>query len=257
MGSDLFLIEKRDHIAQITINRPEKMNAFSRQMNFDFLRILDEIDQDESTHAVILTGKGRAFCTGHDLSDPPEPPAFRLSRHAGGRQFGKICDKLINLRQPIVAAIGGWCAAGGLGFAICCDLLIAGDDAFFYTPQIVYGYPSMPGIGALLNSYVSVAWVKDMILGRRKVDAQTAERIGLVSRVVPRAKLLDEAWDAANKLAEVPPDIMAMQREMMNKIWVGVTGTYAAMYAGRHTAIAGHSLPDWEEREAGWKKILR
>ena len=96
-----------------------------------------------------------------------------------------------------------------------------------------------------------------MILGARQVDAQTAERIGLVSRVVPKDRLLAEAWEAAEKLAEVPPDIMAMQREMMNRVWLAGTGVEIAMAAGHHTAIAGHSLPDWEEREANWKSITR
>ena len=105
--------------------------------------------------------------------------------------------------------------------------------------------------------YTSMAWTKDMILRRRKIDAATAERIGLVSQIVPRDELEAEAWKAAVELAEVPADIMTMQREMMNKLWLNVTGVEAAMRAGRHTAIAGHSLPDWEEREANWKTIKR
>ena len=156
-----------------------------------------------------------------------------------------------------MCAVNGWCAAGGLGFALCCDIIIASEDANFYNPQLAFGYPSLPGIGALLYQFVSVAWAKDMILGARRVDAQTAERIGLVSRVVPKDRLLAEAWETAEKLAEVPPDIMAMQREMMNRVWLAGTGVEIAMAAGHHTAIAGHSLPDWEEREANWKSITR
>ena len=157
----------------------------------------------------------------------------------------------------MVAAINGWCAAGGLGFALCCDIQMCSDDAQFYTPQLAYGYPSMPGIGAMFMMYTSMAWTKDMILRRRKEDAATAERIGLVSQIVPKDELKAEAWKAAVDLAQVPPDIMTMQREMMNKIWLSATGIEAAMRAGRHTAVAGHSLPDWEEREANWKTIKR
>ena len=250
-------LEKRDHVALLTFNRPEKLNAFRRQTNLEVLEALDNIENDDDVHCVILTGSGRAFSTGHDLNDVPEAPDKRLGWNTGGRQYGRICFKLLHLRQPVVAAINGWCSAGGVGVALACDILMASDDAQFYMPQIAYGYPSMPGVGALFTMYTSIAWTKDMILRRRKIDAATAERIGLVSQVVPREQLMDEAWKAASELAEVPPDIMMMQREMMNRMWMGVTGVETAMFSGRHTAIAGHSLPDWEEREANWKTIKR
>ena len=118
-----------------------------------------------------------------------------------GRDYGRICFKLLHLRQPVVAAINGWCAAGGVGIALACDILMCSDDAQFYMPQLAYGYPSMPGIGALFMMYTSIAWTKDMILRRRKIDAATAERIGLVSQIVPRDDLEEEAWKAAVELA--------------------------------------------------------
>ena len=251
------ILEKKDHVATITVNRPEKLGAFRDHTNFEMLEALDDIENDDSIHAVIFTGQGRGFCTGHDMGEPPEPPEFRLGRNARGKRFGDVCNALLHSRKPVVCAINGWCAAGGLGFALCCDIIIASEDANFYNPQLAFGYPSLPGIGALLYQFVSVAWAKDMILGARQVDAQTAERIGLVSRVVPKDRLLAEAWETAEKLAEVPPDIMAMQREMMNRVWLAGTGVEIAMAAGHHTAIAGHSLPDWEEREANWKSITR
>ena len=247
------IVEKRDHIATLTFNRPAKRNAFRAQTNVEILEALEDIHNDEDIHAVILTGAGHSFSTGHDLSEGPEDPRYRLSRKARGRSFGEILTKLMHMNQPVVAAINGWCVAGGVGFALASDILIASDDMVIYMPQIVYDYPSMPGVGALFALYTSMAWTKDMILCRRKVDAVTAERIGIVSRVVPREKLMDEAWDAASKIAEVSPDIMAMEREMMNRVWIGVTGIETAIASGRHTAIAGHSLPGWEEKEANWK----
>ena len=188
------ILEKKDHVATITVNRPEKLGAFRDHTNFEMLEALDDIENDDSIHAVIFTGQGRGFCTGHDMGEPPEPPEFRLGRNARGKRFGDICNALLHSRKPVVCAINGWCAAGGLGFALCCDIIIASEDANFYNPQLAFGYPSLPGIGALLYQFVSVAWAKDMILGARQVDAQTAERIGLVSRVVPKDRLLAEAW---------------------------------------------------------------
>ena len=247
------IVEKRDHIATVTFNRPEKRNAFRLQTNIELLEALDDIHNDEDVYAVILTGAGQAFSTGHDLSDPPQDSRAWLSRKSSGRAHFDIVKKIMHINQPVVAAINGWCAAGGVGFALACDILIAADDMVIYMPQIVYDYPSMPGTGALFSLYTSMAWTKDMILCRRKVDAVTAERIGLVSRVVPREKLMEEAWDAASKIAEVSPDIMAMEREMMNRVWIGVTGVEMAIDSGRHTAIAGHSFPGWEKKEANWK----
>ena len=245
------IVEKRDHIATVTFNRPEKRNAFRVQTNVELVEALDDIHNDEDVYAVILTGAGQAFSTGHDLNERQEDPAYRLSRKAKARRAPY--EKIMHMNQPVVAAINGWCVAGGVGIALACDILIAADDTVFYMPQIVYNYPSMPGPGALFALYTSMAWTKDMILCRKKVDAVTAERIGIVSRVVPREKLMEEAWDAASKIAEVSPDIMAMEKEMMNRVWVGATGVYTALDSGRHTAIAGHSLPGWEEKEASWK----
>ena len=247
------IVEKRDHIATVTFNRPEKRNAFRAQTNIEMLEALEEIHNDEDVHAVILTGAGQAFSTGHDLNERQTDPNYRLSRKARANSYTEICLKIMHINQPVVAAINGWCAAGGVGVALACDVLIAADDMVIYMPQIVYNYPSMPGVGALFSLHTSMAWTKDMILCRRKVDAVTAERIGIVSRVVPREKLMEEAWDAASKIAEVSPDIMAMEKEMMNRVWIGVTGVEMAMASGRHTAIAGHSLPGWEEKEANWK----
>ena len=243
------IVEKRDHIATVTFNRPEKRNAFRVQTNLEFLEALDNIHNDEDVYAVILTGAGHSFSTGHDLNE--QQRASFGTREAKRR--GGMSEKIMHMNQPVVAAINGWCVAGGVGVALACDILIAADDMVIYMPQIVYNYPSMPGVGALFALHTSMAWTKDMILCRRKVDAVTAERIGIVSRVVPREKLMEEAWDAASKIAEVSPDIMAMEREMMNRVWIGATGVELAMASGRHTAIAGHSLPGWEEKEANWK----
>ena len=257
MGYVDLLIEVRDRVALVQFNLPEKLNAFRDQTNFELLDALNTIERDEAIHAVILTGKGRGFCTGHDLSEAAEPPAIRLGRNARGLKYAEVCEKILHLRQPVVAAINGWCVAGGVGIAICSDILIASDDAKFSMSQIAYGYPSMPGVGAMLLPYVSTAWVKDMILGQREIDSITADRIGLVSRVVRQEDLVKEAWEVALKLAAVPPDIMAMQREMMNRVWLAATGVQMSMLAGRHTAIAGHSLPDWEAKEANWKTTVK
>ena len=249
------IIEKRDHIAVMTFNRPEKLNAFRNSTNLEMLQALEQIDKDEDVHALILTGKGRGFCTGHDMNEPPQALEVRISRQSSGRKHFDICEALLHLRQPVVAAINGWCAAGGLGFALCCDVLVASEEAQFYNPQIAFGYPSLPGIGAMLYRFTSIANTKDIILARRKIDASTALRMGLVSRVVPKGRLMDEAWGIAAKMAAVPPDIMAMQREMMNRVWLAVTGVELGLISGTDTAVAGHSLPDWEEREASWKTI--
>ncbi|MBI4308478.1 MAG: enoyl-CoA hydratase/isomerase family protein [Chloroflexi bacterium] len=246
-------LKKSEHIAVLTVNRPEKLNALRTQTALELKAALEEIDQDEEVYAVILTGEGRSFGSGHDTAEPPPGMDVWLSRRSPGRVYTDVCEKLFHLHQPIVAAINGWCAGGSVGLALCCDILIAADDARFYIPQIAYGYPSMPGVGILLYWFCSPAWAKDIILGRRQVDAATAQGIGLVSRVVPRDKLMDEAWTAAQTLAEVPPDIMSMQREMMNRIWVGMSGIEAAFYSGKHTSIAGHAHPNWQSRETNWK----
>lgn len=247
------LVETRENVAVLTMNRPKKLNAVRTQTALEMKAALEEIDRDEKIFCVILTGAGSSFSTGHDTGEPPGDDHTWLSRRSPGRVYTEVCETLLRLRQPVVAAVNGWCAGGALGVVLSCDILIAAEDAKFYLPQIAYGYPSMPATGVLVYRFCSVAWAKDIIMARRKIDATTAERIGLVSRVVPRDRLMDEAWTVAKELCVVPPDIMAMQREMMNRIWLSMGGVDAAMASGKHTSIAGHTYPGWQAREAGWK----
>ena len=247
------LVEKTGTIAVLTMNRPKKLNALRTQTGLEMKDALENIDRDEGIHCVILTGAGGNFSSGHDTQEPSPDASVWLSRHSPGRIYTDICEMLLRLRQPVVAAINGWCAGGGIGLALSCDILIAADDMRIYVPQIAYGYPSLPATGVLLYRFCSAAWAKDIIMGRRKVDAATALQIGLVTRVVPQDQLMHEARQAAEGLASVPPDIMAMQREVMNRIWLSMGGLDAAMVSGRHTSIAGHIHPDWQSREANWK----
>ena len=138
------IVEKRDHVATITFNRPERLNAFRRHTYpRDVGGPWPTSTPTRMSHSVILAANGRGFCTGHDMGEAPQPPELRLSRHARpGASTPTSARRCFQLRQPLVAAINGWCAAGGFGFALCCDILIAGEEARFYNPQIKFGYPS-------------------------------------------------------------------------------------------------------------------
>ena len=197
-------VHQTEAITTIRLNRPEKLNAVDREM-LDMLDAeVNRLHQDESVRVVVLEGSGeRAFCVGADLNHIATfaPADIRKWVNDGNR----VLSRLANLPVPVIAAVHGYAVGGGLEFALACDLRVASEDSSFGLPEITHGwFPGWGGTHRLLN-VIGEAKAKEMVLLGERIDAPTAQALGLVNRVVPRENLTDEVQQIAESLAQKSP----------------------------------------------------
>jgi 2-(1,2-epoxy-1,2-dihydrophenyl)acetyl-CoA isomerase len=205
MTYQTLILQKEDGVATITLNRPDKLNAWNIQLITEVIKALDEIDQDDTARTVILTGAGRAFCAGGDLS----LPLFDMTGYSPEMKdfFHKVnmiplCLK--NLRKPVIAAVNGPAMGAGCAMAMACDIIIASEVATFGTAFVNVGYHPDAGASYFLPRLVGVNKACELIFTGKTIDASEAERIGLVNQVVPADALLATAKELAVRLANGP-----------------------------------------------------
>jgi len=211
----------RPHVSLITLNRPERMNALSFETVQPLHDAILEVGADNDTWVVVLTGAGRGFCSGLDLEDhgiPPNIAGLPMSRIATRAMaiFSDLVPAMRNIPQPVVGAINGPSYGGGLCLAVACDIRLAATSATFCGAGIKNGLTGTElGISWILPRAIGAAHAFELILTGREVDAKEAERIGLVSRVVPDAKLLDAALDVADQICAHSPHGVAMTKRVL------------------------------------------
>ena len=195
-------LERLDGVALVTIDRREVLNALSFDLLDALADALDALDADPACRAIVLTGAGvRAFAAGADIKELATQTSTSL---AEGRRF-EVWDRLAAVRTPLIAAVRGFALGGGCELAMTCDMIVAGDDATFGQPEIAIGV--MPGAGGTqrLTRAIGSARAMEMILTGRSIGAVEAERLGLVTRVVPADATLDAALELAARIAAMPP----------------------------------------------------
>lgn len=199
--SDNILVERDGHVGVITISRPEKLNSMTPEMANALVAAVNAFNIDDQIRCVILTGAGeKAFCAGSDirtLDDYETPWAFR--------NRPDYCDAIRALLKPSIAAVNGYAFGGGLETAMTCDIRIASENASFAAPEIKLGWIGGGGMAVNLAHAVGPSNAALMIMTGDPIDAATAERWGLVSRVVPQADLLTEARKIAAAIAARAP----------------------------------------------------
>ena len=213
MPFETILIEKRDRVGLITLNRPTAMNALNSQLVSEVGMALDQFQDDETIGAVVLTGSEKAFAAGADIKEM----ASKTYMDAYLEDFiTKGWEQITKFRKPIVAAVAGFALGGGCETAMMCDFIIAADNAKFGQPEITIG--TIPGAGGTqrLTRAVGKAKAMDLCLTGRMMDAAEAERAGLVARVVPLAELLNEALKAAAKIAAFSLPATLLVKEAVN-----------------------------------------
>jgi enoyl-CoA hydratase len=188
MSFETLLIERRDRVALVTLNRPQALNALNSTVMRELRQLLAELQADATVGAVVLTGSEKAFAAGADIKEMQSLDF--VDAYTGDFIGGWV-------RKPVIAAVSGFALGGGCELAMMCDFIIAADNAKFGQPEIKLGI--IPGAGGTqrLPRAVGKAKTMDMVLTSRMMDATEAERAGLVSRVVPLDKLMDEALGAA------------------------------------------------------------
>ena len=212
MTYETLIVEPQDGFLVIRLNRPQALNALNTGMMTELAAALDAAEADPAVRCVVLTGSEKAFAAGADIKEmagKTYPETF-LSDFITG-----VHDRAGRFRKPLIGAVAGYALGGGCELAMMCDILIAADTAKFGQPEITLGIS--PGIGGSqrLTRAVGKAKAMDMILTGRLIDAAEAERIGLVSRVVPAADLMAEAMAAAVKIAALSPVAVTMAKEVV------------------------------------------
>jgi enoyl-CoA hydratase len=213
MSYETILVSRSERVGTITLNRPEALNALNSQVMADVTTAAAEFDADPGIGAIIITGSAKAFAAGADIK---EMNALSFSEMFGS-DFFAAWGTLAAVRTPLIAAVGGYALGGGCELAMMCDVLIAAETAKFGQPEIKLGV--LPGMGGSqrLTRAVGKAKAMDMILTGRTIDAAEAERIGLVSRVVPADSLLEEANAVATTISQMSRSASRMAKEAVNR----------------------------------------
>ncbi|MBO3662602.1 enoyl-CoA hydratase-related protein [Microbacterium stercoris] len=193
-------VETRGRVGWITLDRPQALNALNNQVMRDLVDAMSALDADEGIGAIVITGSDRAFAAGADIK---EMEGLQGRDIAVSGQFDGWY-RVAAVRTPVIAAVAGYALGGGCELAMMCDVILAADTAKFGQPEITLGV--IPGMGGTQRLVRAIGYFKaaELVLSGRLVDAQEAERIGLVSRVVPAAELLDEAGKLAESIAAKP-----------------------------------------------------
>ena len=214
MAYETIIVDVEEHVARITLNRPDALNALNDQLLGELADALAAAQDNEKVRCIILTGSEKAFAAGADIAMMQGKTFVDVF---SGDLFGPEVDAICRIRKPIIAAVAGYALGGGCELAMMCDFIIAADTAKFGQPEVNLGV--MAGIGGTqrLTRFVGKSKAMDMNLTGRFMDAEEAERSGLVSRVVPAKKLMEEANSAAQKIAEKSMVSVMAIKEAVNR----------------------------------------
>ncbi|WP_354687704.1 enoyl-CoA hydratase [Cupriavidus necator] len=213
MSYENILVETRGRVGLITLNRPKALNALNDALMDELGTALTALDQDEGIGAIVITGSERAFAAGADIGMMAKYSFMDVYK---GDYITRNWETIRKIRKPVIAGVAGYALGGGCELAMMCDIIIAADSAKFGQPEVKLG--TMPGAGGTqrLPRAVSKAKAMDLCLTSRMMDAAEAERAGLVSRVVPADKLLDEVLAAAETIAGFSLPVVLMIKESVN-----------------------------------------
>jgi enoyl-CoA hydratase/carnithine racemase len=214
MNYEALLFEKKDNIAIITLNSPDKLNAISSKMKESLFSAADEVNKDDNIKVAILTGAGRGFCAGHDISEiaagtVKEPSLYdRMNTTNNEALFFK-------LNKPVIAAINGACVGAGLALALSCDIRIASDKAKIGAAYIKLG--AAPGLGMTywLPRIIGPAAALELLLTGKVIMGAEAKQIGLVNQVVPAEELMKASTDMATQIAQYPVIALALTKRLI------------------------------------------
>ena len=217
MSYDTLLVEQRDRVLLVTLNRPEALNALNSQLLSELLDVMAAFDADPGLGCAVITGSAKAFAAGADIKEMSAQGFADMY----GQDFFAGWDRFTRTRKPVIAAVAGYALGGGCELAMMCDFILAADTAKFGQPEIKLGVsPGMGGSQRLARA-VGKAKAMEMVLTGRMIDAAEAERAGLVSRIVPAGELVEEAVKTAATIAGMAPLAAQANKEMVNAAFEG------------------------------------
>lgn len=260
-------VRTEEHITTVRLNRPDALNAITSRMAAELDGLLAHLEHDDATRVVVLTGNGRGFCAGADLGDltrdafaagehgageaGPAPGGDGVLRPAWVRQYMRLhavrlAERLLSFDKPMIAAVNGPCAGAGIGLALACDLVIASEEAVFSVVFVRRGLVPDYGVSYLLPRLVGLRKARELCLSGDKLSAEEADRLGLLTRVVPAAELDGVAAAEARRLAEGPGVALRLTKRLLAESYQSDAGqaldrefTYQAIAMGSADALEG------------------
>jgi enoyl-CoA hydratase len=207
------LYNKEGPVAHISLNRPQVLNAYNIQMRDDFSEALAAVQDDSEIRALLITGQGHAFCAGADLTEFGSAPSQTVARQV--RWERDVWSQLLSVFVPVVAAVHGYCIGSGLEIALLCDIRIGAVDTVFAMPEVQLGMIPAAGGTQTLPRIAGRSTALDLLLTGRRVHAEEALALGLLSRVAPEQELLEEAWKLCRQLAALEPNLTVGAKECL------------------------------------------
>jgi len=214
MAFETIIVEIENHVATITLNRPDAMNALNAELLGELAQALGDAQKNDKVRCIIVTGSEKAFAAGADIKMMSEQSFVDVF---SGDLFADETNAILRIRKPIIAAVSGYALGGGCELAMMCDFIICSETAKFGQPEINLGVVAGMGGSQRLTRFIGKSKAMDMNLTGRFMDADEAERSGLVSRVVPVKKLMEETHSAAQKIAEKSMITTMVVKEAVNR----------------------------------------
>jgi len=216
MSFETIIVERKDGVAALTLNRPEKLNAINRKMTNELNEAMVEVAKDRDARALVITGAGRGFCSGADVGDMTQAAAPIENRY-WTQMLGRVILALTDLEKPVIAKVNGVAVGVGCSLALCADMIIASENAKF---SLIFSRIGLiPDGGSLfhLPRLIGPAKAKELIFTAKMLDAKEAERIGLINKMIPADELDNEVSKLAKQLAEGPTVALGMAKKIINK----------------------------------------
>ena len=210
---ETLLFQKDGAVAHISLNRPQVVNAYNIQMRDDFSEALSAVQLDQEVRALLITGEGRGFCAGADLTEFGSAPSQVIARQV--RWERDIWGQLVNLDKPVVAAVHGYCIGSGLEIALLCDLRIAAAGTVFALPEVQLGMIPAAGGTQTLPRSAGRSQALDLLLTGRRIQAEEALTMGLVTRLSAPESLRNEARRLAEDLADLPTEAVTAMKGLL------------------------------------------
>ncbi len=216
MAYENILVETRDKVGIITLNRPKALNALCAELITELAQALDHMEENPDIGAIILTGSKKSFAAGADIKEMSNKSYMDVFMEDF---ITKGWEHVTTCRKPVIAAVAGYALGGGCEMAMMCDFILAGDNAKFGQPEITIGAIAGAGGTQRLTRFVGKSKAMEMNLTGRIMDAEEAERSGLVSRIIPVDDLLDEAIKVATQIANLSRPITIMVKDAVNRAY--------------------------------------
>jgi len=235
--------ERDGKVLKLSLNRPESLNAFNSDLHGELAEIFSDVNHDEETFALLLTGEGRAFSAGGDIKSMQSEFS---DWHKTAWEARKIINDLLDLEQPVIAALNGVAAGLGATVALFCDVIFASEKAKIGDPHVKVGITAGDGGAVIWPLLCGVARAKELLMTGELLTAEEACRLGLVNHVVPHEALMEKAMAFAQRLANGPPYAIRSTKMSVNKLVKGV----ANLILDSSLAYEGHSFGTADHKEA-------